>query len=158
MKLVDRNNNILTVVSQTKLDKTDTVYNFEVQDFSTYHIGELGVWVHNAACCEVVMPPVRSFEQARNKAFELIDDVAPMNSSKPVIGRLEVSQGYGKIVGRQSLDGKVRWRLDYDDSKGFHINVEDFRQGKGANAKKYAIPIEGGTEADYINYLKQLNR
>ncbi|WP_218004022.1 polymorphic toxin-type HINT domain-containing protein, partial [Psychrobacter phenylpyruvicus] len=46
--LVDRNNNILTVVSQTKLDKTDTVYNFEVDEFHTYHIGEFDVWVHNA--------------------------------------------------------------------------------------------------------------
>ncbi|EGE24746.1 hypothetical protein EA1_07012, partial [Moraxella catarrhalis O35E] len=34
--------------SQTKLTHTDTVYNFEVQDFHTYHIGEYGVWVHNA--------------------------------------------------------------------------------------------------------------
>ncbi|WP_319922455.1 polymorphic toxin-type HINT domain-containing protein [Moraxella catarrhalis] len=25
-----------------------TVYNFEVQDFHTYHVG---VWVHNADCC-----------------------------------------------------------------------------------------------------------
>lgn len=140
------------------LDSNETVYNFEVQDFSTYYIGEMGVWVHNANCCEVVLPSVRSFEQARNKAFQLIDDVAPMGNSNPVIGRLEVSQGYGKVVGRQSLDGKVRWRLDYDDTKGLHINVEDFRNGKGANAKKYAIPVEGGTEADFTNYLKQLNR
>ncbi|ANB92140.1 hypothetical protein MOVS_09330 [Moraxella ovis] len=43
----------VTIISQTKLDHTDTVYNFEVQDFHTYHIGEYGVWVHNADCCEV---------------------------------------------------------------------------------------------------------
>ncbi|WP_409371729.1 polymorphic toxin-type HINT domain-containing protein [Psychrobacter lutiphocae] len=48
MKFIDRNNDILTVVSQTKLDKTDTVYNFEVDEFHTYHIGEFGVWVHNS--------------------------------------------------------------------------------------------------------------
>lgn len=159
MKLLDKHGKATaTVVSQTELNKTDTVYNFEVQDFSTYHIGKVGIWVHNANCCEIVLPPVRSFEQARNKALQLIDDVAPMGNSNPVIGRLEVSKGYGQVVGRQSLDGKVRWRLDYDDTKGLHFNVEDFRNGKGTNAKKYAIPIEGGTEADFVNYLKQLNR
>ncbi|WP_227547729.1 HINT domain-containing protein [Moraxella catarrhalis] len=44
----------VTILSQTKLTHTDTVYNFEVQDFHTYHIGEFGVWVHNAECCGVL--------------------------------------------------------------------------------------------------------
>lgn len=49
MKLLDKHGKATaTVISQTALEQTDTVYNFEVQDFSTYHIGELGVWVHNA--------------------------------------------------------------------------------------------------------------
>ncbi|GAB2636918.1 polymorphic toxin-type HINT domain-containing protein [Psychrobacter pocilloporae] len=158
MTLVNRDDKaVLTVVSQSKLDKTDTVYNFEVEEFHTYHIGEFGTWVHNS-CIEKVLPSVKSFEQARNKAFDLIEEVAPMGSSKPVIGRLKTSKGYGQVVGRESLDGKVRWRLDYDDSKGMHINVEDFRLGKGDKAKKYAIPIEGGKEADFTNYLKQFNR
>ena len=30
----------VTIISQTKLDRKETVYNFEVQDFHTYHIGE----------------------------------------------------------------------------------------------------------------------
>ena len=29
-----------------------SVYNFEVEDFHTYYIGELGVWVHNTDCAE----------------------------------------------------------------------------------------------------------
>ena len=52
MKLVDRNNDILTVVSQTKLNKNETVYNFEVDDFHTYHIGEFDVWVHNSCAVD----------------------------------------------------------------------------------------------------------
>ena len=51
MTLVNRDNKaVLTVVSQAKLDKTDTVYNFEVEEFHTYHIGEFGTWVNNADC------------------------------------------------------------------------------------------------------------
>ena len=47
----------VTILSQTKLTHTDTVYNFEVQDFHTYHIGEYGVWVHNADCCDLNITP-----------------------------------------------------------------------------------------------------
>lgn len=51
MTLVNRDDEaVLTVVNQSKLNKTDTVYNFEVAEFHTYHIGDLGTWVHNADC------------------------------------------------------------------------------------------------------------
>ena len=38
----------------------EPVYNFTVEGFHTYHVGELGVWVHNDVCL--------------TKAFELVDD------------------------------------------------------------------------------------
>ena len=54
MTLLDKHGNPnITIASQSKLDHTETVYNFEVQEFHTYHIGEYGVWVHNADCCGV---------------------------------------------------------------------------------------------------------
>lgn len=58
------------------------------------------------------------------------------------IGRLEKSYGYGKQIGTQSLDGKVRWRLDYDEKIGVHYNIEDFSNGKGMKAIKKVIPID----------------
>ena len=55
MKLLDKHGKTTaTVISQMALDSNETVYNFEVQDFSTYHIGEIGIWVHNARCCDLV--------------------------------------------------------------------------------------------------------
>ena len=33
-------------------DEPTTVYNFQVEDFHTYHVGECGVWVHNACTRE----------------------------------------------------------------------------------------------------------
>ncbi|WP_435938682.1 polymorphic toxin-type HINT domain-containing protein [Moraxella bovoculi] len=54
MILLDRNNQEVEVISQFVLpNHTDTVYNIEVDDFHTYHVGRLGVWVHNADCCGV---------------------------------------------------------------------------------------------------------
>jgi hypothetical protein len=32
---------------------TTKVYNIEVEDFHTYYVGELGVWVHNANCASI---------------------------------------------------------------------------------------------------------
>ena len=57
MTLLDRNNEELTIVSQALIpNKVETVYNIEVDGFHTYHVGELGTWVHNANCCEIKAP------------------------------------------------------------------------------------------------------
>lgn len=56
-----------------------------------------------------------------------------------------------------SGDNKVLWRLDYDPEKGPHINVEDYRNGKGDRAKKYYIPFNGN-EDTYKSLLKHLNK
>lgn len=38
------------IASVTVTGETATVFNFEVDGWHTYHVGELGVWVHNADC------------------------------------------------------------------------------------------------------------
>jgi len=38
------------VISVRMTDDVENVYNFEVEGFHTYYIGELGVWVHNTNC------------------------------------------------------------------------------------------------------------
>ena len=51
-QLLDVNNNIL-IVENTRLELVKNpvkVYNFQVEDFHTYHVGENGVWVHNSNC------------------------------------------------------------------------------------------------------------
>ena len=51
-ELLDVNGNVLLVENfDVELtDKPVKVYNFQVEDFHTYHVGEIGVWVHNASC------------------------------------------------------------------------------------------------------------
>ena len=49
-ELLDVNGNVL-LVENFDVELTDEpvkVYNFEVEDFHTYHVGRLGVLVHNA--------------------------------------------------------------------------------------------------------------
>ncbi|QBC42487.1 hemagglutinin repeat-containing protein [Iodobacter fluviatilis] len=51
MILLDRHNQPLTVTSLSVESAVETVFNIQVAEFQTYHIGEFGVWVHNADCC-----------------------------------------------------------------------------------------------------------
>lgn len=103
---------------------------------------------------EIFLDKVSTYEQARNKAMELLGSLEP--GSQPMVGRLKMSLGYQKVIGRQSADRKAHWRLDFDPDKGIHINVADFREGK-QNAKKYVIPFEGD-EATFATLLKHLNK
>ena len=51
-ELLDVNENVL-LVEKFNVELTEEpvkVYNFEVEDFHTYYVGENGVWVHNANC------------------------------------------------------------------------------------------------------------
>lgn len=71
MILLDRNNQEVEVLSQYLLpNHTDTVYNIEVDDFHTYHVGRLGVWVHNADYCDVTRANLESrYGQLDNRYF-----------------------------------------------------------------------------------------
>ena len=104
---------------------------------------------------EIVLPKVSTYEQARNKAFELLGS---FGCSIPYVCTLGASKACGKIVGRQSPDKKKSWRLDYDPKKGVHINVADYSQGKrGSGGKNYAIPFNGN-EKTFLTLIEHLNR
>ncbi|WP_162266970.1 RHS repeat-associated core domain-containing protein, partial [Clostridium sporogenes] len=64
------------------------------------------------------------------------------------------SKGTGKGV-EQVLDSVKTY--EQATNKGIHINIEDFRNGKGADAIKIAIPFEGD-EKLFDSLLKHLNK
>lgn len=92
---------------------------------------------------ESIRPQVQTYEQARNQAYEIIKDIDP-HAGEPHIGTVGV--GLGKIVGRSWYGDKVIVRLDWDEVVGPHINVTDYREGKGIKGKVVAIPFEGTLE------------
>jgi hypothetical protein len=102
---------------------------------------------------EQIYPKVATYEQARNKALEIIGEVDP-HSGAPHIGRMGVCKG--KISGRAWHGDKVLLRLDYDPTKGPHINVTDYRKGKGMNGISVMIPFEG-SEQNVGVLLEHLN-
>ena len=92
---------------------------------------------------EKFLPTEKTHDLARNTLVKELDATGAFkNGSQKYYGRLKSSYGYGKQIGTQSLDGKVRWRLDYDENIGVHYNIEDFSNGKGVNAIKKVIPID----------------
>ncbi|PFJ24653.1 hypothetical protein COI92_23610 [Bacillus anthracis] len=116
---------------------------------------KLGKVSKGAQSGEIVLDKVKTYEQARNQAMDLLGNLG--SDSIPMVGTMKKSAGYGKVIGRQTADKKARWRLDYDPEKGLHMNVEDFRNGKGSKSTKYAIPIEGDEEL-FKSLLKHLNK
>ena len=71
-KLLDSKGNIL-LVEDMKLETTEIptpVYNFQVEDFHTYHVGENGIWVHNAEYSQTAFKQTKfnsSYESRVNK-------------------------------------------------------------------------------------------
>lgn len=102
---------------------------------------------------EQVLPRVATYEQARNKGLEIIGKVDP-HAGNPHIGKMGVCKG--KLDGREWYGDKVSIRLDYDPIKGPHINITDYRKGKGINGEVVAIPFKG-TELMVKALLNHLN-
>ncbi len=101
---------------------------------------------------EQILSRMQTYEHARNKALEILGEL-DFQSGKPYIGKFDIFKG--KVVGRSWHDGEVVMRLDWDAIKGPHINVTDFRLGKGAKGVTVAIPFEGTLEtaANILNHL-----
>ncbi len=85
-ELLDVNGNVL-LVENFDVELTDeptTVYNFQVEDFHTYFVGECGVWVHNA-----------NYKNSNRKKY-----VGKTPSKKSRTGN--------EVISRMEKEGKIR--------------------------------------------------
>ncbi|MFJ6207364.1 polymorphic toxin-type HINT domain-containing protein [Lysinibacillus sp. NPDC092081] len=53
LQKADGSNLTIDKVEFVKLDEPVTVYNFTVEDYHTYYVTDIGVWVHNTSCASV---------------------------------------------------------------------------------------------------------
>lgn len=107
---------------------------------------------------EIFLDTASDHDLARKMLFKELDDMNVFtNGNNPSIERLEKSCGFGKQIGRESFDSKVRWCLDFDNKIGVHFNIEDFRNGKQLNAIKKVIPIDI-SELEYKKIINLWNR
>jgi len=140
-----------------------TVYNFEVAGVNNYYVTELGILVHNCPSNSKITKPknkeipisAKDVNIGRNKALSLTG----INSSNSTLYKGRMTHNKGLIVGRQKVNANgsiVRYRYDIDADGKFHINVEDFSNGKGDKAIKYRIDLPGGKKA-YDKKIKSIN-
>ncbi len=132
MILLDRNNQEVEVLSQYLIpNHTDTVYNIEVDNFHTYHVGRLGVWVHNADCCGVRVVSGNIV----NKAGDFYPNIPDPRTGRPIPFPNETLQ----IVPKES---RVIWD-----------NQERYNFIKAWHDKGYPEPRGGWAEYD-IHHIK----
>lgn len=117
------------------------------------NVSSLNSLAKKACKRERVLPKVKTYEQARNKALKIIANV-DSHSAQPHLGRFGICKN--KIVGTKWHGEKVILRLDYDHIKGPHINVTDYRIGKGSQGITVAIPFQGDKKT-IKSLLKHLN-
>jgi hypothetical protein len=99
---------------------------------------------------EKILPKMKTYDEARNKALELIGKV-DSQSGIPHIGRIKACKD--KLCGMRWENDKVIIRLDYDPVKGPHLNVDDYRK---ACSNSFVVPFEGD-EKTVKSLLKHLN-
>ena len=65
-ELIDISGETVRVVAVKRLDQLQPVFNIEVEDLHTYHVGRSAIWVHNADCCKV-----NSQDQNSRKSYDV---------------------------------------------------------------------------------------
>jgi RHS repeat-associated protein len=103
---------------------------------------------------EVTSDTLKTFEQARNEALDLMGDLGSPVERRVVYGKLGKQKG--KIVGFRTKVGDTfkRFRIDWDPSGGAHINVEI---GKGSLRVKHHIYFKG-TEEEVLKFMENITK
>lgn len=148
-KLMDAQGNTL-VLEDMRFETTEIpvkVYNFKVDEFHTYYVGEVSVWVHNAEC--VVHP---------NGEIEITDwEGYPEGGPKPD-GTLKLIEG-DEYKAARSAANKENGRMHRKDSsyngKQIHeIHPVKFGGSPTDHANKIALPRS--EHAKYTRFWKEI--
>lgn len=136
MKLVDRNNKILRVVSQTKLEIIDTVYNFTVDEYHTYHVGKFGTWVHNE--CSLYIKNIRSYvtktgrlhkdgDALKQEFLNIGYNKNELIEAKQILERSIIDRKSDKLIyGELDAGHKARIALEEDVLKRINNMLKEF--------------------------------
>ncbi|MGW2304468.1 polymorphic toxin-type HINT domain-containing protein [Streptomyces sp. NPDC001809] len=98
--------------------KQQRTFDLTVNRIHTYYVlaGETPVLVHNSGGA----PVTDDFNQARNQALEWLSSRG-FKAEKVTLGKFGTIKG--KPIGMQTANGKVGFRIEFDDRHGAHINV-----------------------------------
>nr|WP_238437694.1 polymorphic toxin-type HINT domain-containing protein [Paenibacillus polymyxa] len=124
-KLQQSNGNTLTVdkINIVKHDEKVKVYNFTVDDFHTYFVSDLGIWVHNINCNPFDLTN-SNLSKWNKGSFDSVGDSAISHFKKhgTEVGAEDVAQYIRKAEGfaqnlrgatKKPVDGKVQGVIRY---------------------------------------------
>ncbi|WP_367393171.1 polymorphic toxin-type HINT domain-containing protein [Lewinella sp. LCG006] len=107
MKLLALTGALLTVHAVEAFDTTLQVYNFEVEEYHNYFVGEEGVLVHND--CILFEAGLRSADGATDDVFDLVQDaLAELGEVQIELGRMELRSLLREAPNRQELKAFFR--------------------------------------------------
>ena len=156
-ELLDVNGNVL-LVENFDVELTDepvTVYNFQVEDFHTYYVGECGVWVHNAeGYSENLIPNKKDGLRRENKLQSELQEKYPKSEGYKIESErlLRDSNGKKAIDPETGTGRRVDFVVDKDGNIVDSIEVTSKTADKTAQiAKETRIRENGG------NYVKLKN-
>ena len=130
-KLLDSNGNTLLLEDRKveNLDEPVKVYNFQVEDFHTYHVGENGTLVHNSECggryADLKKTSLSSKEQVHHMPA---NSSSPLSKSDGVAIKMDIadhkqtasfdrkpgSDAYRKTQAKLIKEGKFQQAFDMD--------------------------------------------
>jgi LysM repeat protein len=127
------------IVSVERVSEQQPVFNFAVDGFHTYYVGELGVWVHNASSVGDIVP----VEGASMTPFAIDTPYGPaLQSLSPEAMAARADVENGALLYRLGTIGKSDaaeaqfWALEHPFSEGY--------------ADRYGIPPENIAKFDFV--------
>lgn len=100
-----------------------------------------------ASSCSVKVEGRQDYNQARNEAVEWLNDRGFV-AEKETLGKFGSNKG--QIIGMQTIDKKVGYRIEFDSRYGAHINV--------FAGKEKGVILFKGDQDTVNNIIKKLNR
>ena len=113
---------VVEKVQHEILEEPVTVYNFQVEDYHTYYVTNIGVLVHNKCTYNQTV-------SSREDALEI---------GRKFLGEGYTKEGPGRYV---SLDRYRQMRFDFSHhgGTGHHINLETFKYKIGSGVRNKVV-------------------
>ncbi len=127
----------LKVTEATWLSERQTVYNFEVEKFNTYFVGELGAWVHNMCKAPKKISP--ALDDARNTQIHKVVDSLDA-TGKPPVG---VKQGKTKGRPKGEFANKQN-KLPPKSDPSYYTESDVFPNPKSQRGTERIVTGKGG--------------
>ena len=126
-----------------------TVYNFQVEDYHTYFVGQSAVWVHNAECV------VHS-----DGEIEITDwDGYPENGPKPD-GKLKLLEGDDYKSAKKQINAANRkYHRQHPECNGMDIHeVYPVKFGGSPTDVNNKLPLDPTEHQKYTNFWNSIQR